>query len=335
MKKSIIISLIVMALCIVVGVVGVTAAWFGDIKKDSSTVVITSYAPKGNATMSIDSTSNYAPNGNLKPAVASEGYLLAKRNNEEWLDSIDVTSDDNLIDDQHLNRPLKELATKVTLEFDFVYAGTADHIDNEGNGRKAIAITLNTVTIANPYYFVEYNSQTHGSRVQLYVRGDDIDPDLGDYKYTIATQEEKDNNSITKYVKLENQLDNFRDEFNFKMDIAEYFLATILDPSLATQHLYYERDDSENSGFKRVTNTILTQEDIDTHNYYYFDQNQTHNWPHHMTNEYTLYIEAIPRMESRFSFTVNFARVDEETSPVLINTKLFFNFAIDVTTMEQ
>ena len=69
MKKSVILSLIIMGLCIVVGVVGVTAAWFGDIKVRSDDIIITSYAPTGNATMTMDSTSQYAEAiGKLMPA---------------------------------------------------------------------------------------------------------------------------------------------------------------------------------------------------------------------------------------------------------------------------
>ena len=80
-----------MGLCIVVGVVGVTAAWFGDIKTRSDDIIITSYAPSGNASMTIDSTSQYAEAiGKLMPAVATPEYVMSHGNGTGNLDSLDV-----------------------------------------------------------------------------------------------------------------------------------------------------------------------------------------------------------------------------------------------------
>lgn len=314
MKKSIVISLIVMALCIVVGVIGVTAAWFGDTFKKADNVIVTSYAPTGNATMSIDSTSDFTSGEGLMPAVATEGYILGQRNGTLNLDSIDVLDSTNVTAGY-----ITRVATQVTMEFDFAYAGTAD----AGYSNKAIAIKLASVTLQNPRVYItiaEYVSK-YGKNPKANIR----------YTYDL-TEQAYIQNDTGEYARDYLDLDDYKNEFNFEMNLAKYFAASEYDNAYAGA--YYVRtgigvaDSSFALASPQPTSETFSVQGAPT--YYYIDSNNTYTWTNHMTDNYTLYILATPRVEAKFSFTVNFARVDEETNPILRNAKIFFNFEIDV-----
>ena len=316
MKKPIIVSLIVMALCIVVGVIGVTAAWFGDILNKADNVIISSYAPTGNATMSIDSTSDFTSGEGLMPAVATEGYILGQRNGNLNLDSIDVLDSANVTAGY-----ISKVATQVTMEFDFAYAGTQDI----GFSNKAIAIKLASVTLQNPRVYI-----TIAQYVSKYGRSP-----RANIRYTYDTTEQAYiQNDTGEYARDYLDLDDYKSEFNFEMNLAKYFAATEYDNAYAGA--YYVRnavgvaDSSFALASPQPTAQTFGAENAPT--YYYIDSNNTYTWTNQMTDDYTLYILAIPRTEAKFSFTVNFKRVDEETNPILRNAKLFFNFEIDVAT---
>ena len=313
MKRSIIVSLIVMALCVVVGVVGITAAWFGDTLKRDDSVIVSSYAPTGNATMSIDSTSDFTSGEGLRPAIATAGYILGQRNGTLNLDSIDVLDNANVTAGY-----ITQTATQVTMDFDFAYAGTAD----AGFSNKAIAIKLTSVTLQNPRVYItveEYRAKYHGNPRPA-------------IRYTYDETEQKYiQNDTGEYARDYLQLDDYKSEFNFDMGLAKYFESVDYDGAYAGR--YYVRTGIGINGFEMASPqpTESTFKAEGAPKYYHIDDNATYNWSHHMMDNYTLYILATPRVEAKFSFTVNFARVDEETSPILRNAKLFFNFEVDVT----
>lgn len=304
MKKSLIFSLIVMALCIVVGVVGVTAAWFGNITKQNDKVVITSYAPSGNATMSIDSTSSFGAGDGLTPAIATESYLLAVEDGKLDLDSFDVL---------HSSKYISQVATQVTMDFDFVYAGTAD----PNSSTKTIDIKLDSVTIENPRKFIpiaQYVGEYDKTMRYIYSNGTYIQDDNGDYIKVFSTA----------------GLVDYKAEFVFTMTLAKYLRE---ETTYHSSYTYYTRTGQGRDGFTEVPQAQRPQSDSDIQSgsYYFVDSRNNSPWNHwtyDQINSYTLRINTYPRVEARFLFTVNFARVDEEVNPLLMDTTLFFNFMI-------
>ena len=161
-----------------------------------------------------------------------------------------------------------------------------------------------SVTLQNPRVYItiaEYVSK-YGKNPKANIR----------YTYDM-TEQAYIQNDTGEYARDYLDLDDYKDEFNFEMNLAKYFAASEYDSAYASP---------------QPTSETFSVQGAPT--YYYIDSNNTYTWTNHMTDNYTLYILATPRVEAKFSFTVNFARVDEETNPILRNAKIFFNFEIDV-----
>ena len=317
MKKSIILSLIIMGLCIVVGVVGVTAAWFGDIKTRSDDIIITSYAPSGNASMTIDSTSQYAEAiGKLMPAVATPEYVMSHGNGTGNLDSLDV------LDSSLVGTQLTSIATRAGMEFSFQYSGTSDGAD----GKKAIEIVLKSVTLSNPRTYVTIaewrvlngyaaDDNLHNPKASIrYERTGSA----GNYTYT-----QKDSGD---FVRVELPLDDYKSEFDFELSLSQYM--QVNHEEYNSGYTYYLKS-GDGPFVYTACNPQPTLSDFPATNSPYYAPATWRNWTYTQTDDYTLYMLVEPFTEARFCFIVNFAKIDEETSPELINAEIFFNFEIN------
>lgn len=132
-----------MLLAVIVGIVGMTAAWFGDIKSANNTVTISSEQPSGNATIVAGSESSSTDDTNTKlhPAIVNPGVLLADHSGE--LTNIPVIGTAG--EAKKADGTLKDVANQVDISFDFQYSGAPqDGLTSE------VAITLTSVTLENP-----------------------------------------------------------------------------------------------------------------------------------------------------------------------------------------
>ncbi len=142
-KTSILLASSIMILAVIVAVVGVTAAWFGNQYTYEGTVGVSSANPENNAIIVPDSTSGL-PTGEdavLAPAKIKPGYILGDGVGVGGYDNIDCNPD------LPLNDALLEKAVPVTVTFDFVYNGAPSNPD--GMTTK-MQIELQTVTLENP-----------------------------------------------------------------------------------------------------------------------------------------------------------------------------------------
>lgn len=142
-KSSLILISAVMLLAVIVGIVGMTAAWFGDIKNANNTVTISSEQPSGNATIVAGSESSSTDDTNTKlhPAIVNPGKLLADHVGD--LTNIPVIGPEG--EAQVTDGTLKSVANQVDISFDFQYSGAPqDGLTSE------VAITLTSVTLENP-----------------------------------------------------------------------------------------------------------------------------------------------------------------------------------------
>ncbi|MBO4695328.1 MAG: hypothetical protein J5656_05390 [Clostridia bacterium] len=317
MRKSIILSLIIMGLCIVVGVVGVTAAWFGDVMKKSDDIIITSYAPTGNASMTMDSASEYAEAiGKLVPAVATPEYVMTHQDGSGNLDSLDV------LDSSLVGTQLTSIATRAGMEFNFIYSGTSDGVD----GKKAIEIVLTSVTLQNPRTYITIpewrtrngysaDDNTHNPKAAIrYTRSGTA----GNYEYT--------QNDTGDWVRYELALDDYKSEFDFDMSLSQYMQVNREDYN--SNWTYYTKSGDGPFVYTQCNPqpTISSFPETDSP---YYAQATWHDWTYTQTDDYTLYMLVVPFTQARFCFIVNFAKIDEETSPELINQEIFFNFEIN------
>jgi hypothetical protein len=143
-----------MALALIVAVVGISAAWFADIKTASDTVIISSAKPSGQATIDVDSASTaYLGGDKLAPAVIKKNLVLNDRTGEGLngvgFDQLNVL-DQALVDasGSDASKPLLSSATMVQVIFPFIYIGGSDSGFSDGN--KAVSIYLESSTLENP-----------------------------------------------------------------------------------------------------------------------------------------------------------------------------------------
>lgn len=133
-----------MLLAVVVGIVGMTAAWFGDIKNASNVIEISSEQPSGNATIvaGSESSSTGTQETKLRPAIVNPSKLLSDHDGS--ITDIPVIGDDaeKLVGE---NGVLKEVARQAEVSFRFQYSGAPQ------NGvLSEIEIKLTSVTLENP-----------------------------------------------------------------------------------------------------------------------------------------------------------------------------------------
>ncbi len=149
-KRTLIVSTCIMVLILIVTVVGVSAAWFGDILNDTfgdNEIVISSEQPTGQTQIDASSAGMYKDSDTLTPAKTVDGYLLGGG---------DPASITNVLDASNAN--LQSTASQVKIIFPFSYLGAGD--SGEADGKKAIEVKLTGAYLydasANPIKSVNY-----------------------------------------------------------------------------------------------------------------------------------------------------------------------------------
>lgn len=188
-----------MLLTVIVGVVGITAAWFGDIKSASNVVTITSDQPSGAATIvtGSESSSTNSTDTKLRPAIVVPEKWLADHDGE--LANIPVIGAG--AEAKVTDGTLKSIAREAEVSFDFQYSGAPQ------NGLVSeVEIKLTSVTLENPRSKDEndnvvVNTSLTDYKEQFvvamtsYTRDQDafnLTANSGDYAYK----------SVTKYIKV-------------------------------------------------------------------------------------------------------------------------------------
>ena len=182
-KTSILLASTIMILAVIVAIVGVTAAWFGNQYTYSEVIDVSSANPENGAIIvqgsaSVDSLGIAAV---LAPAKIKHGLILNDFDGSEQYDKINVLEENPSV--------LDSVATKVTVTFDFVYNGAPPNPD----GTTTMYIELVSVTLENPHYYVNSTGDV--------VDTTGFDPE----DYVNLTQKTKEN------------LANYRDEFDVRM----------------------------------------------------------------------------------------------------------------------
>ena len=144
-KTSILLASTIMILAVIVAIVGVTAAWFGNQYTYSGVVNVSSEDPKNNAIIVQGSASvdSLGENPVLTPAKILPGLILSDVDGSKKYESVDVLTPNASL--------LSSVATKVTVTFDFVYNGGAAN----DNGTTTMYIELVSVTLKNPHHYVD------------------------------------------------------------------------------------------------------------------------------------------------------------------------------------
>lgn len=134
-KRALIISSAIMALILVVTVVSVSAAWFGEIKHaETRKLQITSERPSGEAEIDLTSASKYNEEiADLVPAVATNDYLLQ---NHDPLTGKDLRT---------LHTGIESAATVPKIYFPFLYSGSGD--SGRSDGKKTVKIWVENAYI--------------------------------------------------------------------------------------------------------------------------------------------------------------------------------------------
>lgn len=137
-KRTLIISAAIMALALVVTLVSISAAWFGDIKhqETSRELYVSSQRPMGEATIDLSSAESLNDGtADLVPAKAVNGWLLGGG----------TPTTGAALQTANVGNGIQTAATVVPIFFPFSYGGTAD--SGVADGKKAIKIYINTAYI--------------------------------------------------------------------------------------------------------------------------------------------------------------------------------------------
>ena len=145
-KSSFICVTLIMTLALVVAIVGVTAAWFGDLTEyHDGPINVSSTNPKNNAIIVPDSASPL-PTGEasvLAPAKLKAGYGLNDVNGSGAYDKIKINKDTEYGKN---HSAIASPAVPVEVTFDFAYNGSPSN----DNGTTTMKIELVSVTLKNP-----------------------------------------------------------------------------------------------------------------------------------------------------------------------------------------
>lgn len=186
-KKTLVVSAIIMALTLVVTIVGVSAAWFGDTLKVSNDIVIQSNVPQTDATINIDSALNRT-NTKLVPTIMKKNWLLTStstKNNQTWLtqhvlddDFVDPLGDAGTNDEL----PFVSLGTTVYIYFQF----TVPKDTSSSMSKDVVVISVDSANTPNSGVDVLSEFKLSMELCQNVVETETIDPQtsLPDYSYT-------------------------------------------------------------------------------------------------------------------------------------------------------
>ena len=128
-KSSFFLGISIMTLALIVAVVGVTAAWFGDIYDyRDGPIDVTSAKPQNDAIVVPDSSSD---------GSTGEGAVLAPARLKAGYQKSDIDFSWNMHDIPDLrnttNPAIEKVATTDTVSFDFVYSGAPSNDDGVNN----------------------------------------------------------------------------------------------------------------------------------------------------------------------------------------------------------
>lgn len=137
-KRTLIISSAIMALVLVVTIVSVSAAWFGDIKHAETELRVTSERPMGEATIDLSSAESLNNNNTqLVPAKAVNGDLLSGKTPPTGATLQTVNT----------SLGIASAANIVPIYFPFSYSGSAD--SGATDGKKAVKIYIDSAYLAS------------------------------------------------------------------------------------------------------------------------------------------------------------------------------------------
>lgn len=236
MKKPLIVSLIIMTLALAVAVVGVSAAWFADIKSVTNVIQISSDKPEGQASIDVTSAEKAYPlAGELCPAVIKPELMLGDGAGAGIggvpFDKIDVLDENSAGEGDTL--PLLSTASKVKIVFPFLYIGSPDNSD----GTKGVTVSFMSATLENPRA-----DENTGKTLADYKNNFDF------YNFRVLN-EKPDSENLPEFVRDETaDAINDNEKFiNVVPGVTYYFYATIYfnkvdeecDPILMNTTIYF------------------------------------------------------------------------------------------------
>lgn len=140
-KRTLIISSLIMTLALIVAIVSVSAAWFGDsVGSKQDGFIIDSDTLQEFASIKVDSDVTGEGGTKLWPAIAKKGWLLTNGN---------IAPTGSVLKSAEGVEGIDEGAKKAVIYFPVSFIGTAD-VDSNGNvidGRKSLNLNVSSVTI--------------------------------------------------------------------------------------------------------------------------------------------------------------------------------------------
>lgn len=306
-KSSFFLSTSIMTLALIVAIVGVTAAWFGDVSEYSDTIDVSSKNPENNALIDPESTSPL-PQGDkakLAPAVLKAGYGLGNAGGSGGYDDIKIGPHNEYGGIDDLKDVIAKPATTVTVTFDFVYTGAAA---NEDEKTTRLRIELVSVTLKNPLLTLD--------------------------EYKQLFDENADEDDLEAYL---SDIINYRDEFGVNMSVYtnKAGVLTILDGNGAT---YYH--DGKEITVKDKNGNDVKKTVYELKGAYYYPETMDGDIllkktadgaviiPEGKTiNPYVIHFDIVP-VTHALSADIYFCKVDEATAPELVGAQLFLNFKV-------
>ena len=320
-KSSFIFATLVMTLALIVAIVGVTAAWFGDIFDYRSDVIsITSSDPTNNAII-VPNSNSQLPTGEaavFAPARLKAGYGL---NDVDGSGYNGVGFDDLIMSPSNeygakLSDVIEKPAVPVVVSFDFVYNGSPANPDGITT---RIKMELVSVTLRNP----TPDKDLTGDGI---IDGEDV-------RKFLSQDEDKDGKLDTT---------NYRDEFGIEMYVTtttkEVMTFTDVNSTNEDKKYYTMVEEKETVDGKEVKNVYYRLKE----DYYYYKvgenlmsktrlEEELEKDPDYAYDPYSLYFDFIPFTHSLYA-TIYFLKIDEATPPELIGTQLFLNFEVTYIT---
>lgn len=221
-KRTLIISAAIMVLALVVTFVGVSAAWFGDVKHRESQrqLYVSSQRPMGEASIDLESAANLNDgSAKLVPAKVS-----VDGNGVSWLLAGNYLLTGGVVPEGDVLRPDPETgnakaaatsaisapASVVPIYFPFSYGGTAD--SGVGDGKKAVKIYIDTAYLtANQVVDTSKNYLDEFYLTFTVVKDVVRNQETGAISYTVvtsagATKDAQDNITFSNLVSTDDSI---------------------------------------------------------------------------------------------------------------------------------
>lgn len=227
-KTGILMSVIIIVLALVVGIVGITAAWFADNNDETTIITVTSQEPSGTATIVVTSSNpdgDFPTNEKLCPAILKKGLSNADRTGTNEYSTIDVpyavptgeggygtVQNGNVYDStgNDDSKPFSDYAKAVSTSLQVKFSGM--------QATKNLRFELTSATLSNP--------RSENAKGEIVA-----DRTLPDYKdeftiimTTITCNEDNENRPATNIEQI-GSLVNFTvySGYTYTIDIVVYF----------------------------------------------------------------------------------------------------------------